>query len=279
MSLNDSPAQINAKLAQYTYTQEVQNKSNELTLAGYKPLLAGQKAPSGTEVISYIDSKGITRSYYAPVKPLEVSAGASLIDPNTGKIISTAPKTETSGVPVVKPPTAAQQTAAGFATRLIEANNNLKSFESKISSMSVPEYAYQSRLPSGFQSDTFQSFDQAARNFINAALRPESGAAISESEFDNAYRQYIPRAGDNAVTLQQKAVNRQMKIDSLSQTGGSAFNSATISDDFSDIQDSLTINEQDKTAIIPRSVWSTLGARMDTLLASVKEDGYTLLVQ
>lgn len=48
--------------------------------------------------------------------------------------------------------------------------------------------------------------------------------------------------------------------------------------DFSDIQSSITLNEGDKTAHIPRSVWSTLGSRMDDLLAEAKADGYKLLV-
>lgn len=47
---------------------------------------------------------------------------------------------------------------------------------------------------------------------------------------------------------------------------------------FSDIQSNLTIDPTKKTASIPRSVWATLGDRMDALLAEAKADGYTLLV-
>jgi hypothetical protein len=47
---------------------------------------------------------------------------------------------------------------------------------------------------------------------------------------------------------------------------------------FVDVQSKLTIDPTKKTATIPRSVWSTLGDRMDALLAEAKADGYTLLV-
>jgi hypothetical protein len=46
---------------------------------------------------------------------------------------------------------------------------------------------------------------------------------------------------------------------------------------FTDIQKDITIDGTN--AYIPRSVWSTLGARQDALLAEAKADGYTLLVK
>ncbi len=64
-------------------------------------------------------------------------------------------------------------------------------------------------------SDNFQSFDQAQRDFVNAVLRRESGAAISESEFQNARKQYLPQPGDGKVVLDQKAANRKLAIQSL----------------------------------------------------------------
>ena len=53
-----------------------------------------------------------------------------------------------------------------------------------------------------------QRFQQAERNFINATLRRESGAVISESEFKEARLQYIPQTGDSQEVLEQKARNR-----------------------------------------------------------------------
>jgi hypothetical protein len=41
-----------------------------------------------------------------------------------------------------------------------------------------------------------QKYDQAKADFINAQLRRESGAAIAQSEFSNADKQYFPVPGD-----------------------------------------------------------------------------------
>ena len=50
----------------------------------------------------------------------------------------------------------------------------------------------------------FRQFKTAADNFIRAVLRKESGAAISESEYKGAFRDYIPRLGDDPETVEQK---------------------------------------------------------------------------
>jgi hypothetical protein len=67
-------------------------------------------------------------------------------------------------------------------------------------------------------SSDYQKFDQAQRDFINAVLRRESGAAISESEFDNARKQYLPQPGDGPEVLKQKAENRRLATESLRQS-------------------------------------------------------------
>jgi hypothetical protein len=50
----------------------------------------------------------------------------------------------------------------------------------------------------------YQKFDQAKRDFVNAVLRRESGAAISQSEFDNANKQYFPQPGDTPERIAEK---------------------------------------------------------------------------
>lgn len=60
-----------------------------------------------------------------------------------------------------------------------------------------------------------QRVDQAQRDFINAALRRESGAAIADSEFANAKRQYFPQPGDSKEVIAQKRRNRELAIRGL----------------------------------------------------------------
>jgi hypothetical protein len=71
-----------------------------------------------------------------------------------------------------------------------------------------------------------QKAEQAQRDFINAVLRQESGAAIGASEFDNARKQYFPQPGDGAGVIQQKAANRKLAIQGLQSNAGRAAFSA-----------------------------------------------------
>jgi hypothetical protein len=69
-------------------------------------------------------------------------------------------------------------------------------------------------------SDNQQSYAQARRNFINAALRRESGAVISPSEEANADLQYFPQPGDGPRVLEQKRQNRKLAMDAVLYEAG-----------------------------------------------------------
>ena len=64
-----------------------------------------------------------------------------------------------------------------------------------------------------FASPDQQSVEQAQRDFVNAILRRESGAVISDQEFANAQRQYFPQVGDAPQVIAQKARNRALATD------------------------------------------------------------------
>jgi hypothetical protein len=68
-----------------------------------------------------------------------------------------------------------------------------------------------------------QQYEQAKRDFINAQLRRESGAAIAPSEFENADKQYFPVPGDKPDVIAQKAANRRAAIEAMGREGGPAF--------------------------------------------------------
>jgi hypothetical protein len=60
------------------------------------------------------------------------------------------------------------------------------------------------------QSAAQQMSENAELNFLSAVLRRESGAVISDSEYENGERLYFPRLGDSPERIAQKARNRQM---------------------------------------------------------------------
>lgn len=63
------------------------------------------------------------------------------------------------------------------------------------------------------QSETEGNVEQAQRDFINAVLRRESGAVISDQEFANARKQYFYEPGDGPANIKQKAEARKRATD------------------------------------------------------------------
>lgn len=123
-----------------------------------------------------------------------------------------------------KPPTQGQFLAGGFAGRIKQAEDVLGKLDATIAGMNPISYSAQDASPyAGFKSNDFQSFDQAARNFVNAVLRRESGAAISPSEFDSARKQYLPQPGDSKETLAQKKANRDYVFETLKREAGNGY--------------------------------------------------------
>jgi hypothetical protein len=96
--------------------------------------------------------------------------------------------------------------------------------ETIVSSMNPVSFAAQEKSPTAYlQSGPMQSYVQAARNFINAILRRESGAVISPSEFAEARQQYLPQPGDLPETLAQKRINRETVIANMKRAAGRAY--------------------------------------------------------
>jgi hypothetical protein len=124
-----------------------------------------------------------------------------------------------------KVPTQAQYLAGLFGTRAAQAENVFNDLGKSGFDPTSAKNVAQTKLPGfleGFKSDDIKKQDQAQRNFVNAILRRESGAAIAESEFDSARKQYFPQFGDSPEVLKQKEQNRKTAIAALSAEGGPA---------------------------------------------------------
>lgn len=67
-----------------------------------------------------------------------------------------------------------------------------------------------------------QRFEQAAREFVAAVLRRESGAAISDEEYARTASIFIPNPTDTPATRQQKAEARRRAIAGLRAQAGPA---------------------------------------------------------
>lgn len=119
-----------------------------------------------------------------------------------------------------KAPTSAQSVAALYGTRMGESNKTIDDLMSGGFDPSSYSSGIKSVLPAMFQGAPQQKMEQAKKDFVNATLRRESGAAIAKSEFDSANKQYFPGAGDSPEVIAQKARNRQIAIAGLQSEAG-----------------------------------------------------------
>lgn len=120
--------------------------------------------------------------------------------------------------PAPKAQTQSQLVAQGYAQRANAANAVISKFGSQF----ADPFAIGGFLPTVLQSADRQAYEQAKREYVNSVLRPESGASISPSEFASAEKEYFPVQGDSQQAIYNKAVDRQLKINSLQQQGTNA---------------------------------------------------------
>ena len=124
---------------------------------------------------------------------------------------------------IAKKPTTDQFKAGTFGIRAQDSYAQLaKLAETGFSGTGLRTAAEKTFFPEGLKSTEVKLLEQTQRNFVNALLRRESGAAISDPEFVNANKQYFPQNGDVPEVLAQKERNREVAIAALTAEGGGA---------------------------------------------------------
>lgn len=218
--------QINAMFSLANFQQQAQNNTREafngmVAKIGYAGAYAAYSTNpqqlSNIENIMGLGSGGLQKlaaqpDYNIQSQQLDVQLKKAQIA-NTYSEID-ARNSASAGTLNGKPQTAIQSQVQGYADRINQADQILNNFGSKFTGAFAN---YSTYLPNFLKSSDRQQYEQAERNFVNAVLRRESGAAISPSEFDSAAAQYFPQGGDQAAVVAQKAANRQTVIDNLYQ--------------------------------------------------------------
>ena len=120
--------------------------------------------------------------------------------------------------PQDKPLTEFQGKSMNFGTRAAEADKILQN--TQFDPTAVEGVRRTGIVGNFFASPETQKALQAQRDFVNATLRQESGAAISNSEFENAQKQYFPQPGDSPEVIAQKAANRLTVIKGFARQAG-----------------------------------------------------------
>ncbi|RYX78550.1 hypothetical protein EON76_05320 [bacterium] len=142
--------------------------------------------------------------------PITPPQGTALsVDPTTGAV------TFNQGAGV-KPLTEAQSKDSFFTTRMTAATPTIDKFEGAL--MSLPEAAA-GAIPMNLgryaQSEEYQLAKDAGRDFVNAYLRKDSGAALTAQEEANYGQLLLPQPGDKPAILAAKRQRRQIATEAI----------------------------------------------------------------
>ena len=113
-----------------------------------------------------------------------------------------------------------QSKALAFGTRMAVSQDTINAFETEGTSI---RNALAQQVPFGgnfISTPEFKLYDQAKRDFVNALLRWESGAAIGPAEFKSADLQYFPQPGDTPDVIENKRRNRDVMIKVMQSVAG-----------------------------------------------------------
>lgn len=142
-------------------------------------------------------------------------------NPPSGMSITTNPDGTMSlqqgpGAGGSKPLTDAQSKSVAFAAR---AEGALSKFEPVANSLTSRTGRAADLDPTGLarglQSDDFQVAKNSGDEFLQAILRKDTGAAITEQEQDLYGKTYLPQPGDGAAVLEAKRAARVRAVEAL----------------------------------------------------------------
>jgi hypothetical protein len=214
----------------------------EGTLIDYEKSKKGFTYQDVGNAIIQLDSSGKEVSRIpkgrAPEGPVsfqsvETDQGLMAFNPRTMQM---TPIMGADGKPITKTgkATVDETNAAGFASRMVYAN----SVTSKLATGIAPQFgeavlgvvpligkAIPEVIPQGIGglSPERRQYLQAANNFIRANLRKESGAAIGADEWTAEFINYFPQYNDDAQTIKQKEIFRNILTQNMVAAGGKSY--------------------------------------------------------
>ena len=124
--------------------------------------------------------------------------------------------------PQDKPLTEYQGKAVTFGTRAAQSHNILNALEGNVSPTAVMASRKGGMAVNWMLDPQTRQVEQAQRDFINAVLRQESGAAIGQNEYESAARQYFPEPNDPPEVVAQKRASREAQIRGFTKQAGPA---------------------------------------------------------
>lgn len=192
-----------------------QNPDGTLVRGDEVPLTAEQRANLGLEGarLAMARDQQAQTMRWRPMSPEELDTYS--LPPGTSAMINDATG-QVKAIRSARQYSEGAGQAADFANRMVTSDKILTDLEYQhVNPAAV--YAF------GFGDEKANRYRQAQREFVNAVLRKESGAAIGQSEFQSAAQQYFPVPGDTPAILQQKRAARQAAIEGLKHQSQGAY--------------------------------------------------------
>ena len=119
--------------------------------------------------------------------------------------------------------TGAERTALGFYIRGKDALDTIAGIEQTMASKNLGGQARLEFAPNWAQSQENQVYRQLQRQFTEARLRKESGAAIPPAEYVSDAKTYFAQPGDTPETFARKEAARAKVLESLRVSSGNAY--------------------------------------------------------
>lgn len=107
-----------------------------------------------------------------------------------------------------------------YFDRANAAEEILNQHEEQLTSLSQKAGAGVPLVGNYLVSDEYQQAQQAGREFLASILRKDTGAAITQQEFDLYGPMFLPMPGDSDAVLAQKKESRRIAIDAIQKTLG-----------------------------------------------------------
>jgi hypothetical protein len=156
------------------------------------------------------------------------------------------------GVPPKSELTETQSKMLFYYGRGVRANEDLKTLDTQLTSL--PDRFWE-HVPTGnFQIDEkYQLARAAANEFLVMMLRPDTGAAVTDTEFAIYAPTYLPMPGDRPATVEKK---RQMRAWAMYTLKGTLGNAKPLADQFD--EDLLGMPSPSMSPVNPASPSGTL---------------------
>lgn len=235
------PMEVNGKLvnprtgaviADYSNPQPVTVGETVIDGRTGRPIYQGEQKPQpvtvGETVIDARTGKPIYQGQQKPNIEYKELPDGRIVALDKNKVGQGVDVTPAGGGPtnpyaMAGKPTEGQSASANYANRMVESHNVMDKLESAGTSKLQAGLSAVPVVNNLLVSTDRQKLEQAQRDFVNAILRKESGAAIGKDEFNSASKQYFPQPGDSPETIAQKKINRETAVQGIMGGAGPTY--------------------------------------------------------